>query len=147
QRIRDKGQQHLPGDEAWLIGEHRMSGERKYYLANLPAKTDLRTLAATIKARWICEQAHQQMKEELGLDHFEGRSWQGLHRHALMTMIAYVSLQHRGLATASRKKKNRRPAPSTALARRAPRHSRTFRSTTAAAMPALSKMDLQRAAA
>ena len=57
-----------------VIGEHRMSGEKKYYLANLPAKTDLRTLAATIKARWICEQAHQQMKEELGLDHFEGRS-------------------------------------------------------------------------
>jgi hypothetical protein len=62
QRIRDKGQQHLPGDEAWLIGEHRMSGEKKYYLANLPAKADLRTLAATIKARWICEQAHQQLK-------------------------------------------------------------------------------------
>jgi SRSO17 transposase len=63
QRIRDKGQQHLPGDEAWLIGEHRMSGEKKYYLANLPARTDLCTLAATIKARWICEQAHQQMKK------------------------------------------------------------------------------------
>jgi SRSO17 transposase len=73
QRIRDKGQQHLPGDEAWLIGEHRASGEKKYYLANLPAATDLRTLAATIKARWICEQAHHQLKEELGLDHFEGR--------------------------------------------------------------------------
>ena len=58
-RIRNKGQQHLPGDEVWLIGEHRMSGEKKYYLANLPAKTELRTLAATIKARWICEQAHQ----------------------------------------------------------------------------------------
>jgi hypothetical protein len=42
-----------------LIGEHRMSGEKKYYLANLPAKTDLRTLATTIKARWVCEQAHQ----------------------------------------------------------------------------------------
>src|SRR6266571_3897817 len=78
---------------SWLIGEHRMSGEKKYYLANLPAKTELRTLAATIKARWICEQAHQQLKEELGLDHFEGRSWQGLHRHALMTMIAYAFLQ------------------------------------------------------
>src|SRR6202166_4825743 len=90
QRIKDMGQQHLPGDEAWLIGEHRTSGEKKYYLANLPAKTNLRTLAATIKARWICEQAHQQLKEELGLDHFEGRSWQGLHRHALMTMIAYA---------------------------------------------------------
>ncbi|SPP97117.1 protein of unknown function [Bradyrhizobium vignae] len=94
QRIWDKGQQHLPGDEAWLIGEQRASGEKKYYLANLPAAADLRTLAATIKARWICEQAHQQLKEELGLDHFEGRSWQGLHRHALMTMIAYAFLQH-----------------------------------------------------
>ena len=37
QRIKDKGQQYLPGDEAWLMGEHRMSGEKKYYLANLPA--------------------------------------------------------------------------------------------------------------
>src|SRR4249919_1322673 len=147
QRIRDKGQQHLPGDEAWLIGEHRMSGEKKYYLANLPAKTDLRTLAATIKARWICEQAHQQLKEELGLDHFEGRSWQGLHRHALMTMIAYAFLQHRRLATARRKKKNQRAAASANLARRTPRHPRTVRSTTATAMPALSKMGLQRAAA
>jgi SRSO17 transposase len=98
QRIRDKGQQHLPGDEAWLVGEQRASGEKKYYLANLPAGTDLRTLAATIKARWVCEQAHQQMKEELGLDHFEGRAWRGLHRHALMTMIAYAFLQHRRLA-------------------------------------------------
>ena len=147
QRIRDKGQQHLPGDEAWLIGEHRMSGEKKYYLANLPAKTELRTLAATIKARWICEQAHQQMKEELGLDHFEGRSWQGLHRHALMTMIAYAFLQHRRLATARREKKNQRAAASANFARRTPRHPRTLRSTTIAAMPALSKMDLQREAA
>ena len=147
QRIKDKTHQHLPGEQAWLIGEHRASGERKYYLANLPAKTDLRTLAATIKARWVCEQAHQQLKEELGLDHFEGRSWQGLHRHALMTMIAYAFLQHRRLATARRKKKNQRPPASANLARRAPRHPRTLRSTTATAMPALSKMDLQRAAA
>src|SRR3989449_250273 len=147
QRIRDKGQQHLPGDEAWLIGEHRMSGEKKYYLANLPAKTDLRTLAATIKARWICEQAHQQMKEELGLDHFEGRSWQDLHRHALMTMIAYAFLQHRRLATARREKKNQQAAAPADSASRALRHPRTHRSTTASAMPALPKMDFQRAAA
>jgi len=111
QWIRDKSKQHLPGEEVWLVGEHRDSGEKKYYLANLPTQTDLRTLAATIKARWVCEQAHQQLKEEIGLDHFEGRSWQGLHRHALMTMIAYAFLQHRRLATAKRKKKNRRPAP------------------------------------
>lgn len=111
QRIWDKGQQHLPGEEAWLIGEHRVSGERKYYLANLPAAVDLVTLAATIKARWVCEQAHQQLKEELGLDHFEGRSWHGLHRHALMSMIAYAFLQHRRLK-ASGGKKNRARAPS-----------------------------------
>jgi SRSO17 transposase len=109
QQIRDKGQQHLPGDEAWLIGEHGMSGETKYYLANLPANTDLPTLAATIKARWLCEQAPQQMKEELGLDHFEGRSWQNLHRHALMTMIAYTFLQHRCLAATARKKESTGP--------------------------------------
>jgi len=129
QRIKDKTHQHLPGEQAWLIGEHRASGERKYYLANLPAKTDLRTLAATIKARWVCEQAHQQLKEELGLDHFEGRSWQGLHRHALMTMIAYAFLQYRRLATTRRKKKNQRPAASANSARRTSRHSRALGST------------------
>ena len=146
QRIRDKGQQHLPGDEAWLIGEHRASGEKKYYLANLPAATDLRTLAATIKARWICEQAHQQLKEELGLDHFEGRSWRGFHRHALMTMIAFAFLQHRRLKKVRRKKKNQRTAPSTKLARRPSRHRRAHRSTAASAMSALPKIDLREAA-
>ena len=110
QRIGDKGMQHMPGEEVWLVGERRVSGEQKYYLANLPADANLKTLAATIKARWVCEQAHQQLKEELGLDHFEGRSWQGLHRHLLMTMIAYALLQHRRLAAASGGKKNpRRP--------------------------------------
>ena len=72
QRIRHMGAQHMPGEEVWLIGERRSNGERKYYLSNLSPQTPLRTLAATIKARWICEQAHQQLKEELGLDHFEG---------------------------------------------------------------------------
>jgi hypothetical protein len=61
---------------------------------------------------------------ELGLDHFEGRSWQGLHRHALMTMIAYAFLQHRRLATARREKKNQWAAASANLAHRAPRHPR-----------------------
>jgi SRSO17 transposase len=107
----------------------------------------LRTLAATIKARWICEQAHQQLKEELGLDHFEGRSWQGLHRHALMTMIAYAFLQHRRLKTARREKKNQRAAASTNPARRTPSHPRTNRSAATATMPALPEMDLQTAAA
>ena len=145
QRIWDKGQQHLPGDEAWLIGEQRVSGEKKYYLANLPAGADLRFLAATIKARWICEQAHQQLKEELGLDHFEGRSWHGLHRHALMTMIAYAFLQHRRLAKAKRGKKNRRTTASTKPASGPSRH-RQSHASIASAMPALPKMAQRRAA-
>ena len=147
QRIRDKGQQHLPGDEAWLIGEHRASGEKKYYLANLPAATDLRSLAATIKARWICEQGHQQLKEELGLDHFEGRSWQGLHRHALMTMVAFAFLQYRRLKKVRWKKKNQRTAASTKLASRASRHRRAHRSTAASKLPTLPKVDLCKDAA
>ena len=147
QRIRDKGQQHLPGEEARLIGEHRTSGEKKYYLANLPAGTGLRALAAAIKARWICEQAHQPLKEELGLDHFEGRSWQGLHRHALMTMIAYAFLQHRRLAKAGRGKKNRRATASTKPASSASRHHQSHASITASPMSALPKMDRRRKAA
>lgn len=51
QRIKDKGQQHLPGEEAWLIGEHRSSGEKKYYLANLPAEMDLRRNSVSITSR------------------------------------------------------------------------------------------------
>jgi SRSO17 transposase len=113
--------QHLPGEEAWLVGEHRASGERKYYLSNLPADASLETLAALIKARWACEQAHQQLKDELGLDHFEGRSWRGLHHHALLCLLAFAFLQHLRLGgkkrrdtgrarTATRAEPARRPA-------------------------------------
>ena len=109
-RMLDNRVQCMPGDEVWLVGERRSTGEQKYYVSNLPADTTLKALAAAIKARWICEQAHQQLKEELGLDHFEGRSWIGLHRHALMTMIAYAFLQSRRLKAAGRKKKSRGPA-------------------------------------
>jgi SRSO17 transposase len=88
------GNRRLPGEAAWLVCERRTSGERKYYLSNDAGEAPLESLAGLIKGRWVCEQAHQQMKEELGLDHFEGRSWLGLHHHALMTMIAFAFLQH-----------------------------------------------------
>src|SRR3954467_9166117 len=88
-----------------LVGEWRDSGEKKYYLSNLPRRTTLRRLDATVKARWACEQAHQQLKQELGLADFEGRSWTGLHRHALMTCIAFAYLQHRRLKAAGRGEK------------------------------------------
>ena len=50
---------HLPGKEAWLVGEWRSSSERKYYLSNLAPGTSTRALAAAIKARWVCEQGHE----------------------------------------------------------------------------------------
>jgi SRSO17 transposase len=108
---------HLPGEEAWLVGEWRPSGERKCHLSNLPPETSLRALASAIKARWVCEQAHQQLKQELGLGHFEGRSWTGLHRHALMTCVAFTWLQHLRLAAHRRSAapgKNAAPASGTA---------------------------------
>src|SRR3954463_13759287 len=103
---------HLPGEEVWLVGERRASGERKYYLSNLAADAPLEELAALIKARWVREQAHQQLKEELGLDHFEGRSWRGLHHHALLCRLAFAFLQHLRLGG----KKRRHPARARATA-------------------------------
>jgi len=136
-RMLDNRMQCMPGDEVWLVGERRSTGEQKYYVSNLPADASLKKLAATIKARWICEQAHQQLKEELGLDHFEGRSWTGLHRHALMTMIAYAFLQSRRLKAAGRKKKSRRPPATTEHAGHQAGHPRPLRPTSAQAMSSL----------
>jgi SRSO17 transposase len=93
QSIEGQPGQHRSDEEVWLVGERRFSGKLKYYLSNLPADADHRTLASVIKARWSCEQAYQQMTKDLGLDQFEGRSWIGLHRHALLTMIAFAFLQ------------------------------------------------------
>jgi SRSO17 transposase len=142
QQIGGRPAQHLPGEEAWLVGESRASGERKYYLSNLPANASLRQLAAAIKSRWSCEQAHQQMKEELGLDHFEGRSWTGLHRHALLTMIAFAFLQHQRLEQVRRGKKRPLAPASAEPARRPERHRRSPQATAPARqMPALPTMD------
>jgi SRSO17 transposase len=60
----------------------------EYYAVYAPFHTPLEVLARVAGRRWAIEQGHQQMKDELGLDHYEGRSWLGLHHHALMTMMA-----------------------------------------------------------
>ena len=83
---------------AWLLGEWRGAGERKYHLSDLAPDAPPRALAAAIEARWVREQAHQRLKQELGLGHFEGRSWTGLHRHGLMTCIAMAYPRHLRLA-------------------------------------------------
>ena len=136
-RMLDNRVQCMPGEEVWLVGERRLTGEQKYYVSNLPADTPIKTLAAAIKARWVCEQAHQQLKEELGLDHFEGRSWIGLHRHALMTMIAYAFLQSRRLKAAGRKKKNRRTTAATDYAGNQKRNPKSLRTASASTVSAL----------
>jgi SRSO17 transposase len=103
----------------------------------LPPDTALKQLAGAIKARWVCEQAHQQLKEELGLDHFEGRSWTGLHRHCLMSMIAFAFLQSRRLKETKGGKKNRRAATPTEPASDTTGDPRRPRTTAAIAVPAL----------
>jgi SRSO17 transposase len=73
----------------WLLIEEQADGTIKYAFSNLPARTSLKAAVRLWKSRWPVEQGYQQMKEELGLDHFEGRSWQGFHHHACLVMLAY----------------------------------------------------------
>jgi SRSO17 transposase len=73
----------------WLLIEQRNDGSVRYAFSNLPAQTSRLTAVRFWRSRWPVEQGYQQMKEELGLDHFEGRSWQGFHRHGVLVMLAY----------------------------------------------------------
>jgi SRSO17 transposase len=132
------GQSQTPGRDEPIWGLRTCHRNlQKYYLSNLSADAPLKALAAAIKARWICEQAHQQLKEELGLDHFEGRSWTGLHRHCLMAMIAFAFLQSRRLKEAEGGKKNRRTTPATKPAGHTKRDTHRSRTTAAITLPPL----------
>lgn len=81
----------VPTEEAarWLLVEWRTDGTIKYALSNLPAETAILQAVSWWKERWQVEQGYRQLKRELGLDHFEGRSWNGFHHHAAMTFLAY----------------------------------------------------------
>lgn len=82
----------IPDAEAsarWLLVEWRSDGTVKYALSNLPAATSLEQAVGWWKTRWQVERGYQQLKDELGLDHFEGRSWPGFHHHVTMTFLAY----------------------------------------------------------
>jgi SRSO17 transposase len=76
-------------EPVWLLVEARDDGQVQYALSNLPPKTPRLKAVRLWKQRWRIEQGHQQMKEELGWDHFEGRSWRGFHHHAAMVLLAY----------------------------------------------------------
>ena len=83
------------GPEGWLLGERPLPGERgdlKWYFSNLPADTPLHRLVALAHSRWPIEQFYEDAKGECGLDHYQGRRWDGLHRHLALVMLAYSFL-------------------------------------------------------
>jgi SRSO17 transposase len=73
----------------WLLVEEQADGKIKYAFSNLPADTSRLRAVRLWRSRWPVEQGYQQMKEELGLDHHEGRSWRGFHHHACLVMLAF----------------------------------------------------------
>jgi SRSO17 transposase len=82
--------------EVWLLAERDLGATPriKYYLVSLPATASLRALVSLAHQRWAIEQQYQELKDELGLDHFEGRSLPGWQRHVVLTALAYAWLQH-----------------------------------------------------
>jgi SRSO17 transposase len=81
--------------EVWLLCEQDLglTPRIKYYFVNLPATASLTQLARLAHQRWAIEQQYQELKTELGLDHFEGRSFPGWHHHVVLTAVAYAFLQ------------------------------------------------------
>lgn len=80
--------------ERWLLCERSLGkDERKYYLLNLDATTSLTTLVTLARSRWPIEQQYRDLKDELGWDHFEGRTFRGWNHHAVLTAIAFAFLQ------------------------------------------------------
>jgi SRSO17 transposase len=80
-----------PHAEEWLLIEWPR-GEKepaKYWLSTLPPATQLKALVKMAKHRWIIERDYEELKQELGLGHFEGRNWRGFHHHATLCIAAY----------------------------------------------------------
>jgi SRSO17 transposase len=80
-----------PYPEEWLLIEwpKKESEPSKYWLSTMPAKTPLKSLVKMAKHRWIVERDYEELKQELGLGHYEGRSWRGFHHHATLCIAAY----------------------------------------------------------
>jgi SRSO17 transposase len=76
-------------EPVWLLIEEQAGGSLKYAYSNLPAGTSRSRAVRLWRSRWPVELGYQQMKEELGLDHHEGRSWRGFHHHACLVMLAF----------------------------------------------------------
>ena len=91
-RVRCRAAQgNHPRDEQWLIIEWPVDEVEptKYFLSNLPADIAFKPLVNTLKMRWRIEHDYRELKEEVGLDHYEGRNWRGFHHHASLCIAAY----------------------------------------------------------
>jgi SRSO17 transposase len=73
----------------WPDGEAEPT---KYFFSNLPEGTSVRRLVRTAKGRWWIEHSYKELKDELGLDHYEGRGWRGWHHHVTLVLLAYAFL-------------------------------------------------------
>jgi SRSO17 transposase len=79
--------------EVWLLCEREPDGDVKYYLVHLPPGAGLRRLVELAHQRWAIEQQYQELKSELGLDHFEGRTYPGWQHHVVLTAVAHAYIQ------------------------------------------------------
>lgn len=80
--------------ERWLLCERSLADDvRKYYLLNLDATASLHDLVTVARSRWPIEQQYRELKDELGIDHFEGRSYRGWTHHTVLTAVAFTFLQ------------------------------------------------------
>ena len=84
-------QYNRPREEQWFVIEWPLGEPRptKYFLSNLPVDTSFTKLVNTLKMRWRIEHDYRELKEEVGLDHYEGRNWRGFHHHASLCIAAY----------------------------------------------------------
>ena len=84
-------QRSIVRDEEWLLVEWPIdeTEPRKYYLSNLPPATTKQELVELAHLRWRIERDYQELKDELGLGHYEGRGWRGFHHHATLCIAAY----------------------------------------------------------
>jgi SRSO17 transposase len=80
-----------PHAEEWLLIEWPRGDAEpsKYWISTLPPDTSLKALVKMAKHRWIIERDYEELKQELGLGHFEGRNWRGFHHHATLCIAAY----------------------------------------------------------
>ncbi len=91
-RVAHQTDEELP--VRWLLCEWPSDADEptKYWLSNLPAEAPLRELVRLAKLRWHIEHDYRELKDALGLDHFEGRSWRGWHHHVTLASAAHAFL-------------------------------------------------------